>query len=197
MAFFVHQTSFISVLARLPTSYSIILVIFTTIYIEGVLILSSHGGQSDTKPQQIEKWLNTAQSNCNSAASAKNKPDSEKIRPHSIVGYQMPLAAYFGSSIASVLLSRILHTPIPMPNPQHRPHSHYSQAPALIRFAIGTGGLILMDISKSLVFKRQERLSWPEQKQAVFTFVCYFLYSVWIILGTGLVCAWGWPLEIM
>lgn len=190
MAFFVHQTSLISTLARLSTGYSITLSIFSTVYLLGIIVLASHGGQIDGKPQQIKKWIETAQKNRTS-----KKPDSETINLHSITGYQMPLGVYFGATLASALLSRVLHTPIPIPSRQHRPHSHYSQAPPFMRFVVGIGGLFILDTLKSIIFKRQRRLAWTERKQATFAFIFYSVLSTWIILGTGLVCAWGWPLD--
>lgn len=190
VALFVHQTSLISTLARLPMSYAIALSVVSTGYILGLIILASQCGQTDIKQPQIQKWLKTAQTN-----RSMKQTESETIRPHDIAGYQMPLGVYFGASIASVLLSRVLHTPIPVSSPQHRPHSHYSQAQPLMRFIVGIGGLLILDTLKSLLFKRQRRLAWPQWKQAVFTFGFYTVMSTWIIMGTGLICAWGWPLD--
>jgi hypothetical protein len=190
VAFFVHKMNYTSNLARYPTTYSVGLLTFTTAYVLLVLILAIHEGRHGTKPQQVEKWLETAK-----RSSDKSKTQ-ESINLHSIVPYQMHLGAYFGGTISAVLLPHILYTPITVEHRQHRPHVHYSQAQPFARLLTGICGLVFLNIVKSIFFSGKRRSSWPEWVQATFSFVFYAAISIWLIVGTALVCAWGWPLDI-
>lgn len=110
----------------------------------------------------------------------------------------MPLGIYFGATTALSFLSHkipasnLSSTPILS---YCRPHSHYSHAPPFARLIIGVGGVLILDIMKKLLFKREKRLLWPEWLQGTFVFVFYSMIAVWVLLGSSLVCIWGWPLE--
>jgi hypothetical protein len=195
--------SFIATLARLPMAHSLGISIFSTIYILGVLILSSHSGQADIKPAKFEKWLKTAQSNTaakNPTPSTHGTKNSALIQPHSITGYQIPLGGYFGTTVACSVLFHTRYPSTVMPaatvlnlSPQHHPHLYFSQAPPLVRLLIGVGGVLILDSLKSMIFKREKRLLWPEWLQSAFTFFFNFAAAVWVVLGARLVWIWGWP----
>jgi len=199
VTFFVHQMSLVSTLARLPLIHSLGISVFSTIYILGVVILSSHSGQASTKPESVKKWLKTAQSNQTHRVQ-DNKKSTETLQPHDAAKYMLQLGCYFGTTAGASILSHVFlpfttatNTTITATSGMPL-HSYYSQAPPLVRLLIGIGGLVLLDTLKSAMFKREKRQQWPEWAQGIFTFCFYSLAGAWVVLGAELVFMWGWPL---
>jgi hypothetical protein len=189
VSFFIHKMNYVSNLARYPTIFSVGLSVFTTIYILLVLLLAIHEGRYGTRPQEVEKWLATAKGTSDTSKTLDN------FNLHNIVLYQIHLGAYFGTTLSAVLLPHILYTPIAVELRQHRPHVHYSRATPFARLFTGLCGILFLDLVKYIAFPRKWRSSWPEWMQAVFSFVFYALISSWLIGGSAVVCAWGWPLD--
>jgi len=205
VALTVTKLDIVETFARVSAPWAVCLSLFSTAYILGCLLLAAHIGERETDQKARERWLRTALRNSKNAFGSGGGREGElmegktieRITPHNVVPYMVPVAAYLCSTLLPALLS--LRHPHHPRSPEHsaltfyRPYTATATKPSLSFWVVGVLGLLVLDILKLEVVGRKKRELWSVWTQAAFYLTFYAISIGWVLAGSGLIHARkGW-----